>query len=157
MPRIEWTSELEIGISVIDGQHHRIVDYINQLDALGESEDRAVVDQVIHNLLDYTHSHFVFEETLMEEAGYAALAIHKMTHKAFCDQVKVLRQAFQEGENITRPLVELLNTWLIDHIMHDDTEYAPSVRAQMPGIEKKDSGNWIANNIMQIFGKKSSS
>jgi hypothetical protein len=39
MPQIPWTSELEIGIGVIDGQYRRIVDYINALDASeGEAE-----------------------------------------------------------------------------------------------------------------------
>lgn len=152
MPLIEWTQELEIGIRVIDGQHHRIVDYINDLHEAEKTDDRPVIGRVIEDLIDYTYSHFEFEEALMEEAGYDALAIHQSTHQAFRDRVDTLKQRFTDGDDVAGDLKELLQTWLIRHIMNDDQSYSSLVRQKMPHIEKQQGGSWISGAIKKFFG-----
>ena len=57
-------------IDVIDDQHRRILDYINEIDAIDVNTDRERVKQILENIIDYTQSHFTFEESLQEEAGY---------------------------------------------------------------------------------------
>ena len=151
MPHIEWTADLEIGIGVIDGQHRRIVDYINALTDIGTGMDRAVVGGVIDDLIDYTHSHFEFEEALMEEAGYESLAVHRRTHQAFRDQINGYKTRFKDGEDVAQPLTELLRTWLVRHIVSDDCSYAPLVRSKLPGIERKDKGSWLGNTVKRFF------
>jgi hemerythrin len=152
MPQIEWTSDLEIGIAVIDGQHRRIVDYINTLDAIeGDGETRTVA-RVMDELVDYTYSHFAFEEALMEEAGYAYLSVHQGTHRAFIGRVNELKRRFDNGENVAADVAELLRTWLISHIMSDDNSYAPIVREQMPGIAQKEQGGWLSRTVQKFFG-----
>ena len=64
MPII-WNDTLNTGISVIDSQHRRIVAYINALEEARSAKDRAQVGQIIEQLVDYTQSHFGFEESLM--------------------------------------------------------------------------------------------
>jgi len=150
MPHIEWTEELELGIPVVDGQHHRIVDYINEIYAL-EGDDRATVQRIVDDLIDYTFSHFAFEETLMEEAGYEALAIHKETHLAFRKRVDQLKTRFVAGENIASDLAALLETWLIHHIQNDDTSYAPLVREQMQRLRAQQNGNWLSDTVSRFF------
>jgi hemerythrin len=152
MPQIQWTSDLEIGIGVIDGQHRRIVDYINALDASDGGTDRATVARVLDDLIDYTYSHFAFEEALMEEAGYEYLSIHQKTHQAFVTRVDGLKQRFNDGEDVAADVAELLRTWLISHIMNDDTSYAPVVREMMPRIEAKDQGSWLGRAVRRFFG-----
>jgi len=66
---IEWTEDLNTGIQVIDSQHHRIVQYINKLYDIQNTHDRKQVEQVLDELVDYTLSHFAFEESLMEAAA----------------------------------------------------------------------------------------
>lgn len=151
MSQIEWTQELEIGIGVIDGQHRRIIDYINTLDDVSQIPDREVVGQVIGDLIDYTYSHFAFEEALMEEAGYEYLTIHQNTHKAFCERIDQFRKRFDDGDDVAEPLAELLRTWLINHIASDDESYADIVKAKMPRIENKNQGNWLSNTAKRFF------
>ena len=69
MPII-WESKLDTGIDVIDHQHRRIVDYINDLEIAKTMGDKKKVTDVIEQLIDYTQSHFGFEESMMEEAGH---------------------------------------------------------------------------------------
>ncbi len=151
MAHIEWNADLEIGIGVIDGQHRRIVDYINTLSELGDHPDRSIVGEVIDDLVDYTFSHFAFEEALMEEAGYDSLAVHKMTHEGFSRQISDFKQRFENGEDVAQALGELLRTWLIDHIVTDDRSYAPLVKGKMPGIKNKDRGSWLSNTVTRFF------
>jgi len=151
MAHIEWTRGLEIGIGVIDGQHRRIVDYINTLDDVSQVHEREIVGQVIGDLIDYTYSHFAFEEALMEEAGYEFLTIHQNTHKAFCERIDQFRKRFEDGEDVADPLAELLRTWLISHIMSDDDSYAAVVKEKMPRIEAKNQGTWLGNAVQRFF------
>ena len=61
MAYLTWTDNLDTGIEVIDGQHKRIVDYINQLHDARLSQNRKVIGKVIEDTVDYTLSHFGFE------------------------------------------------------------------------------------------------
>ena len=79
-PILHWAPELDTGIAEIDAQHKRIVDYINQLSQLCQTYDRAKLAEVIGDAVEYTISHFAFEETLMENAGYLFAGPHKKVH-----------------------------------------------------------------------------
>ena len=104
MSRIEWSDNYATGINVIDGQHKRIIDYINQLNDINVSRDKGQLQQLLYNLFDYTLSHFAFEESLMEEAGYDGSSIHKNTHDAF--RKKIQEMVKDEGAR-SRLLKEL--------------------------------------------------
>jgi hemerythrin len=153
MPQITWTADLEIGIGVIDGQHRRIVDYINELDAVDGGDGHATVARVLHDLVDYTYSHFAFEEALMEEAGYDGCEVHRKTHQSFIGRVNLLKQRFDGGEDVANEVAALLRTWLIGHIMSDDSSYAAIVREKMPRIEHKDQGTWLGATIRRLFDR----
>ncbi len=45
MTYIEWTDEFATGISVIDGQHKRIIHYINQLTDAQNLEQPKLIDR----------------------------------------------------------------------------------------------------------------
>lgn len=150
-PPVVWSEALEIGIPVIDGQHRRIVDYINRLSAAAPDANRDTVAQVIDELIDYTYSHFAFEEALMEEAGYPAAAIHCRTHEAFRGRLDGLRGEFDAGSDVAGQLAELLRTWLLRHIMSDDTSYAALVRQKMPRLQAAERGNWLGKTLARFF------
>lgn len=151
MQRIEWSEEFEIGIHVIDEQHKRIVDYINALVDMGDNAETEEVARLIDSLVDYTHSHFAFEESLMEEAEYEFLSVHKGTHEAFGRRIKDLYAQFKDGKEVTRALGQLLQAWLTDHIRSDDQSYGPLVRQKFSQIENKANGRWIPNTIRRYF------
>ena len=60
---MKWVPEYNTGIDVIDDQHRRILDYINEIDAIDVNTDRERVKQILENIIDYTQSHFTFEES----------------------------------------------------------------------------------------------
>ena len=80
MAYLHWVPELDTGIPEIDTQHKRILDYINKLHDLRDSPDRAALGDVIGETVDYTLSHFAFEESVIESAGYMFAGPHKKVH-----------------------------------------------------------------------------
>lgn len=151
MSRIEWSDDFNTGIHIIDVQHKRIVEYINQLDDVSKTHDRHMLMEVLVNLIDYTLSHFAFEESLMEEAGYEASSIHKQTHDAFRNRIREIRKRFDAGKDVADELSQLLNTWLIGHIADDDGSYVPYVKRNMPEINMEQKMPWIRSKISEFF------
>jgi hemerythrin len=119
---IVWTDDLNIGIDVIDNQHRQLVDYINALEGVDE-HDLSAVSSVLDNLIDYTISHFSYEENLQKEAGYMFALPHKQIHEEFIKQVSLYKYRHNKGELISSELYKMLCIWLKHHIQHDDRDY----------------------------------
>ncbi|WP_196160594.1 bacteriohemerythrin [Reinekea sp. G2M2-21] len=144
---IVWSSELEIGIPVIDAQHQRIVEYINTLAQVQKTKSQKELLSLLDELVDYTLSHFAFEESLMEEAGYPFTNAHKKVHQLFAKRVVSFQQRAKVGENITEELMHVLKAWLVNHIKRDDHDYSDVVKANMAEATKRAKarkGSWIA-------------
>lgn len=153
MAKLEWTNALATGIEVIDNQHMRIVEMINQLDDAIAGHDNTVVGEVIENLIDYTLSHFAFEESLMEDAGYEFLRAHKRVHELFVKRVSEYRMRFTAGEDVAGELNGLLSRWLFNHIKSDDSAYVSAVKGNMETIVKdKAEGGWLSRSMKRFFG-----
>lgn len=144
---IVWTPELDTGIAVIDQQHMKIVDYINALESAHALGLRTTVGQTLDELVEYTMSHFAFEESLQEEAGYPFCKPHRKVHELFIRRINEYVERFNAGEDITSELHKLLSAWLINHIRRDDADYVAAVKSKMIGLieekEKKKSG-WLS-------------
>ncbi|ARU04650.1 hemerythrin [Comamonas serinivorans] len=131
MAYIDWTPDLDTGIHEIDVQHRRIVDYINRLNSARMGSDRAAIGAVIEETIDYTLSHFAFEEALMVDAGYLYSGPHKRVHELFTKRVTEFRTRFEAGEDIADELHGMLGRWLINHIRADDVGYLDAVKAHV--------------------------
>lgn len=146
----EWSPELDTGIEVIDQQHRRIVDYINQLEEANQAGNRELIGTTLNELVDYTMSHFAFEEGLQEEAGYPFCKPHKRVHELFTRRIGDYVSRHQLGEDIGDELHTLLKTWLFNHIKRDDADYVASVKASMQNIvaektrtAQQDDSSWF--------------
>ncbi|MGX5673434.1 bacteriohemerythrin [Thermomonas sp. XSG] len=148
MALLVWQAELDTGIDVIDQQHHRIVALINQLAEATTRDDQAAV---LEELVDYTLSHFAFEEELMEESGYTFGPAHKRVHEMFVRRVSEYRMRFDAGEDITGELKGMLARWLFNHIRGDDKSYARHVRHYLDTYKRPGQGGandgWFKRRI----------
>ncbi len=132
MAKLEWSRDLNTGIEVIDNQHRMIVAYINQLDdARSGGHKPDAIAKVIDDLVEYTVSHFAFEESLQEEAKYPFLKAHKRVHDLFVKRVNEYQERFKVGEDIAEELHQLMFNWLFVHIKHDDADYVASVKSNL--------------------------
>ncbi|MEX6503302.1 bacteriohemerythrin [Pseudomonas zhanjiangensis] len=155
MAYLVWQDDLNTGIAVIDEQHRRIVDMINQLhQAQARGGSRAEVGEVLGGLVDYTLSHFAFEEALLEEAGYAFTKPHKRVHEIFTGRVRDYGLRFEAGEDITEELIGMLSRWLFNHIRSDDAGYVQAVKDNMNAlVDDRRASGWFARSLKRFFSK----
>ena len=154
MAYLHWSNDMNTGIEVIDKQHQRSVDYLNELDSANESGDREVTNRVLKQLVDYTLTHFAFEEELQEKANYPFLKAHKRVHEIFTKRVAEFQQRAAAGENVAPEVLSMLKIWLVNHIKGDDADYAESVRKMLgvEGQEEKAAGGWLGAALKKFFG-----
>lgn len=146
---ITWTADLNTGIEVIDQQHRRIVEFINHLETTQRSRKKEAIRQVVEDCFDYTLSHFAFEESLQEEAGYVYCKPHKKVHELFIRRLSEYKERMNNGEDIGGELHQLLCRWLVSHIKRDDADYVGAVKENMISLagkreEKKETKGWFA-------------
>ncbi len=120
--------DLETGIPEVDTQHKRIVHLVNQMQEARMNKDMEAVASVITEMVDYTLSHFAFEEALMEDAGYRFLSPHRRVHELFAKKIPEFQARFEAGEDITEELHTMLVRWLYNHIRGDDQGYVESIK-----------------------------
>ncbi|MCL2309814.1 MAG: bacteriohemerythrin [Proteobacteria bacterium] len=154
MAHVEWTNALSVGIEAIDNQHKRIIEYANKLqDNLG---DRHAMAEVLEDTIEYTESHFGFEETLLEEAEYPYLKVHRRIHDLFIRRIEEYKKRFLNGEDIGKELHDSLVHWLIKHIKSEDANYSACLIAKF-GKEEAEMAEkkkiWLKKSwFARLFG-----
>lgn len=161
MALLVWVPELDTGIPEIDRQHRRIVDYINRLYELRSTHDREALGDVIGEMVDYTLSHFVFEESLMESSGYLFSGPHKKVHELFTRKVAEMQSRFDAGEDVTDEMHGMLSRWLFNHIRNEDHGYVDTAKAYLrmaqqggPAAEKERLKAELLQELEQRQKKK---
>lgn len=120
---INWCSYYSIGDKSIDDQHKQIIAIINDLwKAMDKDDNQKEVQSLLDRLVEYTHTHFKFEEEKMQACGYPELAEHKALHE-------MMRQKtldFKQYENLNASeLLKFLKQWWVNHILEYDKKYSP--------------------------------
>ena len=153
MAHLQWTKDLNIGISVIDKQHHRIVEYINELTDAQEAGHPEQIIHVLDELVDYTLTHFAFEEELQQRAGYQFFKAHKRVHEIFTKRVAQFQARAKAGEDVVPDVLSMLRIWLINHIKGDDADYAESVRKSLgEDHAAEEKTGWLSATLNKFFG-----
>jgi hemerythrin len=135
-------SEFLTGIEAVDKQHQRLVHMVNQLDVMRKLrykesfQKQAALGNILTEMIDYTISHFAFEESLMEDAQYEFFQAHKRIHELFVSRAGEYKKRFDADEDIMDELYDVLKRWLFNHIRNDDKAYAPAVTARLKSLEK---------------------
>jgi len=131
MATLQWIPELNTGIPEIDKQHRRLCEYINLLEDVRLTHDRKKLGEVIEEMVDYTVSHFTFEEGLMQDAGYTFFGPHKRVHDLLTRRVLDFKTRFDKGEDVTEELHGMLSRWLFNHIRNEDHGYVDAAKAYL--------------------------
>jgi len=123
---MEWLDVYELGVEEFDEHHKRLVHLLNLtydgvITGAGHEELEAVLDE----LIDYATYHFAAEEHWMKVHEYPGLPEHSEEHERFCKRVVEVQVDFHKGKNnLGIEVMQFLNTWLINHILKTDVEYA---------------------------------
>lgn len=126
MPLIQWGPQYAVGHPEIDAQHEQLVAIINRLhDEMGKGRGREAMARVVHELDDYTRTHFAAEEVLMERHGYPDMAAHKEQHLDFIGALFDMVCKVESGKgSVSLDALKYLRGWLIGHIGSVDRRFA---------------------------------
>lgn len=130
MIEIKWDSRLETGDETVDRQHIRLFELVNELtDAIEAGTAPEAIRGFWIELVRYTNTHFIDEESLMEACRYEGLAEHRAQHADLTGQTRVLAE-YCWSENVCEPLdlAVFLYDWLVQHILQYDIPMIEQVR-----------------------------
>jgi methyl-accepting chemotaxis protein len=129
---VQWTSKLETHVPVIDSQHRKLCEYINDLyAAMKNNHTGSELRNIVKKLRDYTASHFSDEERLFMASQYPGAGEHKEIHKKFVAQLDDFEKQLKSGTaTVSMELLTFLKDWLINHIAGTDHGYAPYLQGR---------------------------
>lgn len=129
MPLLAWSETMSVHCAAIDAQHKKMILLINELhEARLRGAANQVLAQLLIGLIDYTRTHFIFEEHYMESNAYPGLLRHRAEHQELARQVQALKMQFDRGEVMSSAeLMGFLKGWLTTHILGSDQKYAAAI------------------------------
>ena len=142
MKEIRWTSDLSVGIGLIDEQHKMLIKHLNDLSQSLESGQgpEKIVNTLIF-LIHYTNFHFSAEEKHMAANGYPELVNHKKMHEGFKTTLNNLEEDLLE-EGATQLLADSIDTllvmWLFEHISTIDVWFGKFLKEKGVSILQED-------------------
>jgi hemerythrin-like metal-binding protein len=141
MAFIDWNPRFSVGSLVLDQQHKALIALINQLHAaMLKGALKEDMQHVFSELVYYTESHFKSEEGLMRQAGYPGLAAHHAQHVEFVAKARDLHAQLRAGRfTVSMDLLRFLKSWLGEHILGADQQYAPYLAAGSSAVKCPDA------------------
>lgn len=126
MVLIKWTQNLSVGINEIDLQHQKLIELINQLhDLMKSGQGKEALGVVLEDLIDYTKTHFGFEEDYFKKFDYEHTKEHMLEHKKLTEKVLDFKKDFESGKvSVTIDVMNFLKDWLTNHIKGTDKKYS---------------------------------
>jgi hemerythrin-like metal-binding protein len=119
----EWSDAFCVGITVIDGQHKKLVGLLNELHAaMSRGQATKILTHLFDELVAYTQTHFAAEEALMATHGYpdGPRKVHLAEHAALTHKALELQKKYKAGGLVSIETSEFLRDWLAHHIQGID-------------------------------------
>lgn len=136
MASFSYDKRFATGVASIDDEHSKLFSLMEEIrSSLSLGKGRQVIGTVLRDLLNYTRTHFVNEESLMQRFGYPEYEHHKKLHDEFVEVVVKATRDYIDGKTI--PVVkikELLFDWLVEHIQQQDKRMAAFLNSK--GIQE---------------------
>ena len=135
---VPWNSSFDTGIEVIDEQHHRLVELLNDLASqYVHGVDLDGARHVVDGLVDYAAYHFETEEAIWAEAlaDDPWFQSHCRGHAGFVEKVRQFQRGLDEQnlESVLHDMLSFLTGWLAHHILYEDKRLSVVVLAARQG------------------------
>jgi hemerythrin len=133
MPFMTWNKKLSVGVAVLDDDHKKLIEIINELhEGIMAGHKKEILGAVLDHLVEYTKFHFAREEELFAQTFYAASAIHKLEHEHLIKRVEGVQARYMKAPAamLDLELMSYLQNWLVTHIQGTDQKYGPHLNAK---------------------------
>lgn len=129
-----WTSNLSVGVSMIDDQHKMWFQKAEELFEAGKNNQaKEYVGGLLKFLDEYTKKHFADEERYMLSIKYPGYEEQKAAHAAFIAQLAKLRSDYDASGGNLMVIInanQMVLEWLTKHISNLDKQIGEFSKAQ---------------------------
>ena len=130
MAQFSWTDDLYTGSSLMDGDHRKLVEFVNAFfQSMQGGRGNGDVNKAMNELITCTGEHFMREEAEMERVQYVAALAHQTEHAKLLKQLLELKEMLDAGGRMNISAVaDFLSGWLRDHILTTDMKFAATLK-----------------------------
>lgn len=122
---IQWNDNFATGHPVVDNDHRRLIDSLNELEAaLHKGVGKEQIADIIAFLNTYAREHFSREEAHMAKVGCAAAGENCKAHQEFVSKLDGWVQRLNAGPS-TALVIEIYRetgNWIRSHILRVDCQ-----------------------------------
>ena len=154
-----WNKNFEVGVSLIDEQHQKLVELLNVLAGhLAYQSDVPTLNTVFNDLAEYAIYHFQAEEriwhTFFPEDTWETK--HKEDHRRFLTTVNRIMagKTVRPLDEVIEEILTFLTQWLAFHILDTDMRMAKVVLAVQSGIpldQAKEQADQEMSGAMKVL------
>jgi len=128
---MNWRPDFNLGIDVVDKQHKKIIELINQLnEAYINNESQKKLSMVLDEMDQYADYHFRKEEELFSNCSYPFYEEHIHYHENFRKKVSQFKIQSSGGYQVTQKVLDYLKSWFTNHILDVDREYVDIIKSE---------------------------
>lgn len=125
MEMFTWNSEFDVGVELINDQHKKLIQLINDLsEAMSAGKSSEVLGSVLKEIIKYGIYHFDTEEELFDKYDYEDVINHKKEHSSFKETASQLMKDYEDGNyRVSLETLQFLKGWITKHIKTTDMKY----------------------------------
>jgi len=133
-----WTKELSVGNAVIDSDHKRLMELVNDIAHVAKTRDSFAMLRAIKLFRLGINRHFINEEQFAQMLDFP-FAPHKLAHQNMRVELDFTEHELSQGGiEITRVMehyADFLRGWLIKHITEEDMQMKPALQSHPYGFK----------------------
>lgn len=120
----QWKEEYSVKISVIDDQHKKFLDIINELKTIINGETcKENVSQIFFQLAYLIDHYFIKEEIYFKDLKYPHFEQHKAQHNKFIERIIQFQKDVENNKpDLCLEIYHFLEKWFDEHILKYDKE-----------------------------------
>jgi hemerythrin len=123
---VEITRSYEIEVDMIDSDHRRLVDIINEITQAIDEKREAECARLVPDFVTFSKQHFAREEALLAKNGYPGVEKHRKHHASLNDKMDTmlaLAGRVVESAAARDELRKELIFFLMDDVINEDMNF----------------------------------
>ena len=150
---LQWTKELETGVSSIDNDHKELIEINNMLvDALIKPDHASMIRPLIGTLCSVWLHHVRMEEDIMIDLDYPAYEAHKLHHEEFTYRLLTMEHddpdLLDTYDNVSQFMIEFIAVHLDKH----DIPLANYLRGEaLTKVVIREDGSDLCKAIVSVW------
>ena len=128
----QWKDEYTVKITVIDDQHKKFLNIINELKVIINSNScKEKVSDIFFQLAYLIDHYFIKEEIYFKDLKYPNFEHHKAEHNKFIERtIQFQKDVEDKKPNLCLEIYQYLENWFDEHILKYDKEAVEYLRAR---------------------------